>query len=381
MTATRQFVSDKTAASSTGVTRCWFLVASLPNRGDPEKIPIGRVPFTVGRLPANDLCLLSSSVSKAHADIIIAVDAVLVRDLGSTNGTFVNGRRISDPTPVGEGDLVQFADREFRVGRAVERSGERTAISNCLEDGWLISQMLEVINDDRFTMAFQPIVRASGMRMMGVEALVRCQVRGLESPLRLFEAAARLGTEERLSEMCRTKAVKLLAGQPASLALFLNTDPRETLGPELIDSLTRLRTQAAGRRLVLEIHEQAVPDLARMSDFRAALRDLEIGLAYDDFGAGQSRLLEITRVPPDYLKFDRSLLLDSALACERHRALLQSLLKHAADCMVATVAEGLETFEAVEICRTLGFTHFQGYCLGGPVAAEDLPAPASRWEG
>lgn len=363
-----------------GDARCWFLVGSLSTDDGLRQILISKVPFTVGRLTTNDLCLTSSRVSKAHADLIVAMDTVLVRDLDSTNGTFVNGRRITSPTPVGEGDLVQFADVEFRVGCSFAGPGEGTVVVDRPEDGWLISRMQEVINQDRFTMVFQPIVRAAGMIPAAVEALVRCEVAGVESPVRLFEAAARLGMEERLSALCRTKAVRLLATHPTSVDLFLNTDPREYLGPELIRSLARLREQAGARRLVLEIHEQAVPDPASMTEFRAALNDLQVGLAYDDFGVGQSRLLDIARVPPDYLKFDRSLLLESALACPNHYVLLQSLVRHAADCGVATVAEGLESQRAVDACRALGFTHFQGNYLGSPVPCDQLPHPVNVWK-
>jgi EAL domain-containing protein (putative c-di-GMP-specific phosphodiesterase class I) len=109
-----------------------------------------------------------------------------------------------------------------------------------------------------------------------------------------------------------------------------------------------------------------------MREFRAALHDLGIRLAYDDFGAGQSRLLELTEVPPDYLKFDRSLVQESALCSESHWSLLQTLVKHATEVGIATVAEGLESQEAVDACRDLGFTYLQGYHLGRPVAAEKL---------
>jgi EAL domain-containing protein (putative c-di-GMP-specific phosphodiesterase class I) len=110
-----------------------------------------------------------------------------------------------------------------------------------------------------------------------------------------------------------------------------------------------------------------------MRDFRAALCSFGIGIAYDDFGAGQARLLELSEVPPDFLKFDRSLVKDEALASPSHRALLESLLRHAADAGVATVAEGLESPAAVEACRELGFTHLQGFHLGRPVFADQLP--------
>src|SRR5262249_52124416 len=202
---------------------------------------------------SSDFRLSSRNVSSFHAQILAAGEAVLVRDLGSTNGTYVNGRRIVEPTPVGEGDLIQFADMEFRLGCAETPSGEHTAVADPPEEGWLISRMHEVVNQDRFEMAFQPIVRADDLRLEAVEALVRCDVVGLQSPIALFEAATQLGLEERLSDMCRAKAVRALGESPFRRKLFLNTHPHEYLGAELVASLKRLRDDAASRPLVLEI--------------------------------------------------------------------------------------------------------------------------------
>ena len=72
-------------------------------------------------------------------------------------------------------------------------------------------------------------------------------------------------------------------------------------------SLRELRELEPRRPLVLEIHEAAVTCGDEMKQLRAALADLQIGLAYDDFGAGQARLVELVDVPPDYLKFDMKL--------------------------------------------------------------------------
>jgi EAL domain-containing protein (putative c-di-GMP-specific phosphodiesterase class I) len=365
--------NNSNSESSTEIDQGWFLVGCVGESSGLTQVRIGKVSFTIGRAASNDFRLPSQNVSKQHAQLIVTSEAVLIRDLGSTNGTFVNGRRIAAPTPVGDGDLLQFADMELRLGRDNAETGAHTVVSDSPEHGWLISQLYAVIHQDRFEMVFQPIVAAADLRPLAVEALVRCDIIGLESPVRLFEVAARLDLQERLSTLCRTKAVETLADWSPSQQLFLNTHPQEPLGPELVESLRTLREQAGARPLVLEIHEAAVPDLAAMRDFRAALRDMEIGLAYDDFGAGQSRLLELTEIPPDFLKFDRSLLDSQAIGSVGRRTLLRTLLTHAADAGIATVAEGVDSQELVDICRELGFTHFQGYFLGRPMSHTALP--------
>ena len=77
-------------------------------------------------------------------------------------------------------------------------------------------------------------------------------------------------------------------------------------------------TLPAGRRLILEIHEEAVPDIGLLRQLRDQLAAHGVGLAYDDFGAGQSRLTELAEVPPDYIKLDMRLVRDIHYIPQRH---------------------------------------------------------------
>lgn len=63
--------------------------------------------LTVGRLGDNDLQLDDASVSSHHAEIE-AGDGVVLRDLGSTNGTFLNGEAVSGEVALQEGDEIYF---------------------------------------------------------------------------------------------------------------------------------------------------------------------------------------------------------------------------------------------------------------------------------
>ena len=97
-----------------------------------------------------------------------------------------------------------------------------------------------------------------------------------------------------------------------------------------------------------------------------------MGLAYDDFGAGQARLLELAEVPPHYLKFDMSFVRGIHEAGPRRRHLLTSLVSVARDLLVYTVAEGVESKEEAEVCMRIGFTHAQGFHFGRPRPVEEL---------
>lgn len=85
----------------------------------PLLLPSGPQPrFTIGREPACDLTLTDETVSRWHASLTRAAGSWLLDDLGSTNGTRVNGWRVSAPTPVAPGDWVSFGAATFVIGQA-----------------------------------------------------------------------------------------------------------------------------------------------------------------------------------------------------------------------------------------------------------------------
>ena len=348
----------------------WLLEGCLPNQTGISRIAMHQFPFSIGRDASCDLQVASRSVSKKHAEILHNPAAVIVQDLGSTNGTFVNGIRILIPTPVGVNDLIQFADIEMRLTRQAQQAAEFTCVAQQPEQSWLISRLNEVLNKGRMKIYFQPIVTGPDRAIFGYEALVRSDVPGLSSPLELFRAAARLGQSTRLSQKCRSEAVQAIeeAGVPG--ALFLNTDPNEVLGEELIRSMKELRNITGSRQLVLEIHEEAVQETKILIEFAAEIRDLGIQLAFDDFGAGQSRLLELAQILPDYLKFDRSLVKDLGTPTARHENLVRTLHETAVSLGINTLAEGLETPESIRACDAIGFAYYQGFGFGRPQTLE-----------
>jgi len=70
--------------------------------------------MTVGRSADNEIVVNDAEVSRRHARILHQQDAAgskfLLEDLGSTNGTFVNGLRCNTLTPLADGDIVEFGD-------------------------------------------------------------------------------------------------------------------------------------------------------------------------------------------------------------------------------------------------------------------------------
>ena len=151
---------------------------------------------------------------------------------------------------------------------------------------------------------------------MAYEVLARSRLFGLEMPKDMFGVAQQLNLEVELSMMLRWEGVQVTRAMSPSPHLFLNTHPRELPDPKLGPSLETLRENWPDQPLTLEIHEAAVTKGVATGPVRVLLKRLDIKLAYDDFGVGQSRLNDLAEVAPDYVKFDMSLIrdIDTAIA-------------------------------------------------------------------
>jgi len=362
----------------------WLLSGQLADDRPVCSIRVVGSPFLVGRHGGAQLSISSLTVSSVHADLRVDDGVLYVHDLGSTNGTFVNGQRVNGEIAVSSGDLVQFADAVFRVGLESGQYQSKTIVGNTSDRALALVQFDKLMSDRAVVPHFQPVIDYRDERATGYEILGRSRLFGLATPHSMFSAAAVLDLEAELSRMMRCEGVAVGTLLPGEPLLFANTHPTELTEPGVLElSLRELREAAPAVRIVLEIHEAAVTCVRQMQELRAVLNELDIGLAYDDFGAGQARLVELGDAPPDYLKFDIDLVhgLDHASA-ERQR-MVYSLVQIVNDLGIASLAEGVETDAENVVCRQMGFKFCQGFFYGHPALARtyhaaDAPSRGER---
>jgi EAL domain-containing protein (putative c-di-GMP-specific phosphodiesterase class I) len=363
----------------------WALEGGVGDDGLPQRTPIHPLPFRIGRSARLEMNLPSLHVSKRHAEIYSDGKALRVRDLGSRNGTFVNHEPVSDAA-LHDGDVLHFGDFEFRLAHVSAERPESLETTHTLVrtgpppgqragDG---KEMRELLQQGAVTMVFQPIVHLPSMRVAAYEALGRGRHPGLpEGPVELFEIAGQLGPEAQaeLSRRFRRRAVELVRARREPPVLFLNTHPAELERPGLLESLEELRNLAPNVDLVLEIHENALAQSDFITWLRSKLSEINVGLAWDDFGAagGRTRLFELAEAPPHYLKFDRRFVTGLDHAPTSRQRLVASLVAAARELLVKTVAEGVETAEEAQACLRAGFSHAQGYRFGRPMSVEGIP--------
>jgi EAL domain-containing protein (putative c-di-GMP-specific phosphodiesterase class I) len=349
----------------------WLLESVGNNLSDALTI-IYPLPFSIGRKAGCSLQLPSKTVSSHHADLTIRDSVLYVLDRQSTNGTYVNGSRVTGMTALKADDVLQFADFAFRI----RFNDHATSANTVAED--LCDQALALVQFDRMmekrlvTPFFQPIVQIDGSSTIGYEVLARSQMFGLETSAAMFNAAAKLNMEVELSQMLRWEGIREGLALPKGSQIFVNTHPLELGRPDLLESMENVRTMTPDTPITLEVHEAAITNPAQMFELRSALRDLQIQLAYDDFGAGQTRLSELGNAAPDVMKFDMGLIRDIDKGPIDRIKVLKSLVQVVLDLGVTALAEGIETEAEAIVCKELGFQLAQGYYFG-------RPAPPARF--
>lgn len=350
------------------------------------RIPINTFPALVGRETGLAVTLHSNNVSRQHAELLQLDGQLLIRDLGSTNGTYVNREPVTECRPLNPGDVIRFADTEFRLrqggGGAHQRVSPDSTVTAYFSPDEHVdripigAQHLEKLLKDKLVHPlFQPIVSAIDEGIMGMELLGRGKHPELsEFPVPLFFLAESLGRGVELSETLRDVGAQRWANSPLSnIPLFVNTQPGELKDwQRLMASLQAIRNKHPDVPLVLEIHEQAVTDHETLNRLNTALQDMNIDLAYDDFGAGQARLLELMNIPPYAVKFDISLIRGLDAAPQQRQDMIGLLVELVKKGKTLALAEGVSHPGELAVCRQLGFDLIQGFVYGEPAALEQL---------
>jgi EAL domain-containing protein (putative c-di-GMP-specific phosphodiesterase class I) len=346
-------------------------------------VDIKSFPMVIGRADDCDLKLTDALISRHHSEIRISSDMLWIRDLDSTNGTYVNRNKVEKAQLLAPEDTITIGKHKFKVktnASSAATVGQETIQVTTSKD--LINfdlaavdlKMRQLIRHRHVIPHFQPLLRFSDAVEVGYEILGRIHADGLPSnPTELLELAKCLDCAAELSSLFREVGVAMGEHIPGTPLLFVNSCDFEINDTDhLLASMQRIRDIAPSGRIVLEINEKAAAETNNLVLIRDALKGMDMGLAFDDFGVGQTRLVELSNAPPDYLKFDISLIQKIHLAPKRLHQMVSTFIKASHDLGILTIAEGIECAEEARVCRDLGFDLGQGYFLGRPAAIDQL---------
>lgn len=116
------------------------VVLQIDDPNIERKVAVTRSEATIGRAPECDLVLPDRSVSRAHAMIVLSASGATIRDLGSRNGTWVNGLRLGSDRRLRPGDRVRLGCASLVVAEIVHDEVDR-------DDGWLAIQCALILKE------------------------------------------------------------------------------------------------------------------------------------------------------------------------------------------------------------------------------------------
>jgi diguanylate cyclase (GGDEF)-like protein len=249
----------------------------------------------------------------------------------------------------------------------------------------LVTDLRGAIDQNALTLVYQPKVAMESRLVRSLEALVRWThpQLGVVSPGEFVPLAERTGGSRRLTSWVLGEAIRQMgewrrAGLDVELAVNLSApdilDPG--LGDEILQTLRTHRVESTA--LLLEITESAVmrdPQLAARN--MQLLRIAGVRFAIDDFGTGHSSLSQLSLLPVDELKIDRTFVMDARAGTDA-ATIITSTIELAHSMGLRVVAEGVEEPEAWNLLRRLGCDYAQGYLISRPMPAAEVPAFVRR---
>ncbi len=229
------------------------------------------------------------------------------------------------------------------------------------------------LGQDRFLLAFQPVVSALTSETEYFECLLR--IRDPADRLvpcgDFIAVAEQTGLIGLIDRHVLGLAFTALADHP-SVRLGFNVSARTACDRQWLRALIgRLRERPEhAARLVVEITETAARDnLVELARFVDALRGAGCRVALDDFGAGYTSLRHLQALNVDIVKIDGAFV-RSLLDQKENRIILRHLLGLTRGFGLGTVAECVETAAEAALLRAEGVGYLQGYHLGPPTTEQ-----------
>lgn len=351
--------------------------------GTAEQTWLETFPFTVGRNETADLHIPSSRVSREHAILLKHGNLYRVQDLGSTNGTLVNGKRIEEAV-LHDGDLLAFADEEFTFvagDPATSRQTVTQVIDRALDEGiesespatmiQEVRRVHEVLTHCAVAHAYEPVIDLATGRVAGYEAV---EPGDAEPSVHRSLAATECRLTSRLRWLSRLVAIEGAMPLPSGVFLMVPLHASDLGSPWLAESLQQLASiLGEPHQLMVEVPECAVSDNSCFDDFCDRLREADVSIAYSEFAGTPSRIGQLRRKPPDLLK-----LASAATRGTQRRTRLEAMVRAAGEIGARLVATGISRSEEAESCRKAGCDLAQGGFAGPPLRSPGLGKVVGR---
>ncbi|WAP70432.1 putative bifunctional diguanylate cyclase/phosphodiesterase [Jiella pelagia] len=299
---------------------------------------------------------------------------------GASVGLALRSNEIQATQLLANADLAMY--RAKQDGRNCHRLFTREMRDTALERGNIVLEMQEAWEGGAFELYYQPIVRLGDGAWTGAEALLRWNYpyRGVLPPalflpiLEKSHLAAHVGSWV-IEEACRQASDWRRRFDPnfkIAVNLFELQFKPGTLVPKVRDVLAR--NELPPQALQLELTERIIlADDPRILEQVRQLREIGVGIAFDDFGTGFASLSALKNYPVSCIKIDRSFIAEAA-DNPADLSIVSSLINLSKSLNLETVAEGIETSAQLAAIGPEKGINGQGYLFSKPQPPRRLEA-------
>lgn len=290
------------------------------------------------------------------------------------------------------GELLKNADMAMYAAKACGRNQYcrfLPAMGEAVQARLQFSQDLQnALHEQQFRLYYQPIVDLETGRVSRAEALIRWEhpQLGLVPPSEFIPFSEDSGLivviGEWVFETAAQTAMQLRRELDPDFRVSLNVSPAQFKlnGSCAHDWVEHLQNEGIpGDALVVEITERLLLDGQdqALQQLRF-LREYGMGVALDDFGTGYSSLSHLKRFSINVLKIDQCYIRNLAQGSE-DLVLTQAMIVMAQKLGLRVVAEGVTTYEQVELLHHAGCDYMQGYLCSPPIPAADFIQWCKDW--
>ncbi|MDZ5471224.1 EAL domain-containing protein [Bacillus sp. 31A1R] len=239
----------------------------------------------------------------------------------------------------------------------------------------------KAIENNEFELYFQPKLNLFSNRINGVEALLRWNnpVLGMVPPDKFIPIAEETGfiiqiDEWVLEKACQQSKEWFLLDPDNPVSIAVNISPLHFRIPNFYYIVEKVLKETGLNPSLLEIEiteNSIIENTEECIVCLEKLRTLGVSVSIDDFGTGYSSLNYLRKFPISSLKIDRSFIQEVSQNRE-NVAIVKAIMSLAQELKLKVVAEGIETYEALEILRSLGCDEIQGYLISKPLPVQEF---------
>jgi diguanylate cyclase (GGDEF)-like protein/PAS domain S-box-containing protein len=242
------------------------------------------------------------------------------------------------------------------------------------------ANLRRAVQQEEFSLVYQPQVDLGLGRTVGLEALVRWSPPGEEPvpPAQFIGVAEETGLIRPLGEwILRTACSQAASWQKAGnepLRVAVNLSPQQLHQPNLVEIIEEILRDTAlpPTLLELELTESVfMENLESAVTILSALRALGIRISIDDFGTGYSSLGYLKNLPIDRIKIAQDFVRDIP-ADQDDMAIIEATIAMARSLGLKIIAEGVENRQQLEFLMSRGCNEMQGYYFARPLAPKDI---------